>query len=98
MIKNTSYYRECCKAVRLLVFATILQASYDEENRVFLSPDKLPKQQMDFIKSELEDIVRRSSEQKNNVKLKSFGFTVAKKSEVQDSDRLPLHKPRQNTD
>ena len=84
MIKNTSYYRECCKAVRLLVFATILQASYDEENRVFLSPDKLPKQQMDSIKSELEDIVRRSSEQKNNVKLKSFGFTVAKKSEVQD--------------
>ena len=83
VITNTYYLRECCKAVRLLVFATIIKASYDEENRVFLSLDKLPKQQLESIQSELEDIIRRSSEQKNKVKLKSFGFTVVKKSEVQ---------------
>ena len=78
-------FRECCKAIRLLIFATILQASYDEENRVFLPPNKLPSKSLDFIRRELEDIISRSSEQKKNVKLKSFGFfTVAKKSEVQD--------------
>jgi len=78
-------YRECCKAIRLLIFATILQASYDEERRVFISPDKLPTTKLSYILRELEDIISRSSEQKKNVKLKSFGFfTVAKKSEVQD--------------
>ena len=78
-------FRECCKAVRLLIFSTILQASYDEEKRVFLSPNKLPTKSLDFIRRELENIISRSSEQKNNVKLKSLGFfTVAKKSEVQD--------------
>lgn len=80
-----SLFRECCKAIRLLIFATILQASYDEERRVFISPDKLPTTQLSFILRELEDIISRSSEQKKNVKLKSFGlFTVATKSEVQD--------------
>ena len=67
------------------MFAIILDASYDEEKRVFLSPDKLPPNKMNFILLELKKIIGRSSEQKDNVKLKSFGlFTVAKKSEVQD--------------
>ena len=78
-------FRECCKAIRLLMFAIILDGSYDEEKRVFLSPDKLPPNKMSFILLELKKIIGRSSEQKDNVKLKSFGlFTVAKKSEVQD--------------
>ena len=67
------------------MFAIILDASYDEEKRVFLSPDKLPPNKMKFILLELKKIIIRSSEQKDNVKMKSFGlFTVAKKSEVQD--------------
>jgi len=78
-------YRECCKAIRLLIFATILHASYDEERWVFISPDKLTTKKLSYILRELEDIISRSSEQKKNVKLKSFGlFTVTKKSEVQD--------------
>ena len=94
-------FRECCKAIRLLIFATILHASYDEEKRVFLSPNKLPSKSLDFIRRELEDIISRSSDQKNNVKLKSFGlFTVAKKTEVQDlmDSILSLHQPCQKTD
>ena len=80
-----SLSRECCKAVRLLIFATILQASYDEERKVFISPDNLSTKKLSYILRELEDIISRSSKQKDNVKLKSFGlFTVAKKSEVQD--------------
>ena len=52
---------------------------------MFLSPNNLPTKSLDFIRRELEDIISRSSAQKDNVKLKSFGlFTVAKKSEVQD--------------
>ena len=71
--------------MRLLIFSTILQASYDEERRVFISPDKLPATKLSYILRELEDIISRSSEQRNNVKLKSFRFfTIAKKSEVQD--------------
>ena len=78
--------RGILKASRLLIFATILQASYQEENRVFISPDKLPADKMNFILLELKKIISRSSTQKENVKLKSLGgfFTVAKKSEVQD--------------
>ena len=85
-LQISNIFRECCKAVRLLVFATILQASYDEEKRVFLSPDKLPEQSLDFIQSELEDIISRSSEQKNSVNARSFGLftSESKKSEVQD--------------
>ena len=71
--------------MRLLIFAIILKASYDEGKMVFLSPDKLPPNKMNFIQRELKKIIDRSSAQKENVKLKSFGvFTVAKKSEVQD--------------
>ena len=52
---------------------------------MFISPDKLPTTHLSYILRELEDIIRRSSEQKKNVKLKSFGFfTIAKKSDVQD--------------
>ena len=52
---------------------------------VFLPPNKLPENSLNFIQRELEDITSRSSEQKDNVKLKSFGFfTIATKSEVQD--------------
>ena len=52
---------------------------------MFISPDKLPSTKLSYILRELEDITSRSSEQKDNVKLKSFGFfTIAKKSEVQD--------------
>ena len=53
---------------------------------MFLSPDKLPADKMNFILLELKKIISRSSTQKENVKLKSFGgfFTVAKKSGVQD--------------
>ena len=79
--------RECCKAIRLLIFAIVLQASYDEKLEVFLSPDRLPKKSLDFIQCELEIIIKRSSKQKDNVKLTSFGglFTaVGQKTEVQD--------------
>ena len=52
---------------------------------MFLPPNKLPENSLNFIQRELEDITSRSSEQKDNVKLKSFGFfTIATKSEVQD--------------
>ena len=51
---------------------------------MFLSPDKLPSNKMDLILLELNTIIGRSSAQKENVKLTSFGFSVAKKSEVQD--------------
>ena len=52
---------------------------------MFISPDKLPSTNLGYILRELEDIISRSSEQKDNVKLKSFGFvTIGKKSEVQD--------------
>jgi len=79
-------YRECCKAVRLLIFATILQASFDEDKKVFLPPDKLPQEKLDFILQRLEDIIGGMSKQKDNVKLKSFGLFTSdsKKSEVQD--------------
>ena len=71
--------------MRLLIFAVILDASYDKDKRVFLSPDKLLPNKMNFILLELKKIIVRSSEQKNNVKLTSFGFfTIAKKSDVQD--------------
>ena len=77
--------RECCKATRLLIFATILQASFDQKEEVFLSLDKLPQQSLSLIRHELENITKQSIEQKSNVKTTSFGvFTVAKKSEVQD--------------
>ena len=68
------------------MFAIILDASYDEEERVFLSPDKLPPQKLNLILLELKKIINRSSKQKDNVKLKSFAGlrTVAKKSDVQD--------------
>ena len=52
---------------------------------VFLPPDKLSQQKLDFILPELEEIISGMARQKDNVKLKSFGlFTVAKKSDVQD--------------
>ena len=80
------FHRECCKAIRLLIFATILQSSYDRQKEVFLSPNNLPTKSLDFIRRELEDIISRSSAQKNNVKLKSFGglIKIATQSEVQD--------------
>ena len=85
MKAKKNIFRECCKAIRLLMFAIILDASYDEEKRVFLSPDKIPPNKMNFILLELKKIIDRSSEQKDNVKLTAYGFfTVAKKSEVQD--------------
>ena len=52
---------------------------------MFLPPHKLQPKSLDFIRRELEYIISRSSAQKSNVKLKSFGLIpVAKKSEVQD--------------
>ena len=53
---------------------------------MFLPPNKLPTKNLDFIRRELEDIISRSSEQKNNVKVKSFGLFTSdsKKLEVQD--------------
>ena len=52
---------------------------------VFLPPETLSQQKLDFILQELEDIISRMSKQRDNVKLKSFGlFTSAKNSEVQD--------------
>ena len=79
------FFRECCKAIRLKIFATVLQASYDGEKGLYLPPHKLPTKSLDFIQRELEEIISRSSAQKNNIKLKSVGFfKVAKKTEVQD--------------
>ena len=53
---------------------------------MFLPPDKLPQQKLDFILQRLEDIISGISKQKDNVKLKSFGLFTSdsKKSEVQD--------------
>ena len=47
---------------------------------------KLPGNSLIFVLRELEDIISRSSAQKSNVKVKSFGFFTSdsKKSEVQD--------------
>ena len=70
--------------MRLLVFATILYASYDEGKMVFLAPDMLPPNKMDLVLLELNKITSRSSKQKENVKLSSWGFTVATTAEAQD--------------
>lgn len=78
-------FRECCKATRLLIFATILHASFDREKEVFLPPDKLPKNSIDYILRELEDIISRSSDQSKNVKLTAYLIiTVVRKTEVRD--------------
>ena len=78
-------YRECSKAVRLLIFATILSESYDENKKCFLTPDKLPSKKVSFIGKILEEIAIKCIEQKKNVKITSWAKEdSSKKSEAQD--------------
>ena len=53
---------------------------------MFLPPDKLPVNKLDFINRELKDIISTSSEQKSNVNVKTLVFfkDSSKKSKVQD--------------
>ena len=80
-------FREWVKAIRLKMFATIMNASYDAEAKVFLPSNKLPNNKVAQIGLELEGIVKRCLEQKSKVDTtKFFGAkdSSMKKSKAQD--------------
>ena len=86
--KNISLksYKECAKATRLKIFATVLEASYDKTADMFLPPHKLPEKKVNIIGVELERIVQKCLEQRSNVNTtKFFMEDTSKKSEVQDT-------------
>lgn len=85
-------YKECAKAVRLMMFGTFLQESYDQERKAFIAPDKLPRQKINLIGEVLERIARQCIEQKKNVKTKAWGFQIGNvKSESQNVLDSILH-------
>ena len=78
-VKNTiETYREIAKALRFLIFATILRESYDKERRAFLSLDRLSFKKIKLIGMATERMVEASMIQKKKVKLSTrFGFNNA---------------------
>ena len=78
-------YRECAKAVRLLMFGHILNESYDNERKIFITQNQLQANKVTLIGETLEMIARKCIEQKENVKTSSWGLeSDNKKSEAQD--------------
>ena len=78
-------YQECAKAIRLLMFGHLLKESYDKGKKVFLTPDQLPAKKVELIGETLEEIARKSIDQKKNVKTTSWGReSGSKKSEAQN--------------
>ena len=70
---------------RLKIFATILDASYDENQNVFLPSHKLPENKVEMIGTELERIVKKCLEQRSNVNTKKmFMENASKKEELQE--------------
>ena len=67
-------YKETAKACRLHMYSLILRESYDNDKKVFVTPDKLSDKKVNFIGRALERIVRQCIEQKKKVKTKSWGF------------------------
>ena len=78
-------YRECAKAIRLLMFGHLLNESYDNERKIFITPDQLQDNKVTLIGETLEMVARKCIEQKKNVKTSSWGLeSDFKKSEAQD--------------
>ena len=78
-------YRECARAIRILMFGHLLQESYDRETMVFLTTDQLPANKVMLLGYTFERIARKCIEQKKNVKTSSWGLqSDSKKSEAQD--------------
>ena len=65
--------------------AIILRESYDNDKKVFITPDKLSENKVNLIGRALERTVRQCIEQKKNVKTKEWGFTKeSKKADAQN--------------
>ena len=78
-------YRECAKAIRLLMFGHLLKESYDKGEKIFVSIDRLHPNKVALIGETLEMVARKSIEQKKNVKTTHWGReNDNKKSEAQD--------------
>ena len=78
-------YKECSKAVKLQMFSKILRSSYDQDRKIFITPERLQENQVLLIGKALEKIARKCIDQKENVKTKSWGFEKdSLKSEAQN--------------
>ena len=67
------------------MFGHLLKESYHKGRKFFLTSDQLPINKITLIGETLEEVARKSIEQKRNVKTTSWGLQIdSKKSEAQD--------------
>ena len=76
-------YREIAKAVKFLIFATILRESYDKERKTFLSLDRLSFKKIKLIGMATERIVADSLSQKEKVNISTFWGSTKEKQKAQ---------------
>ena len=78
---NTDTYSECLKAMKLIVYATILKYSFNKEKEIFEIYAKLSNSIKKLIAIQLEEINEKCIKLKKNVKTTIWGFESKEKLE-----------------
>ena len=81
--RSIKTYREIAKAVKFLIFATILRESYDKERKTFLSLDRLSFKKIKLIGMATERMVADSLSQKEKVNISTFWGSTKEKQKAQ---------------
>ena len=79
---NVETFNECTKALKLIIYSTILKYCYNEEKKTFEVYSNISPANKKIIAVQLEEIAEKCIKLKPNVKTTKFGFERAKKKEA----------------